>query len=136
MTDSLEARRAALVENLTRLGYTQTDRVEYGQWWDGATSDGGVLVLNADKLDSPDADHTMVRAERYIAPLLAIEAAAFARGVESRPPVDAEAALDEWLTLYYTQAHIDRWKGDRTMVEEFAYADLLDLLRTVTTRED
>jgi len=135
MTDSLEARRAALVENLTRLGYTQTDRVEYGQWWDGATSDGGVLVLNADKLDSPDADHAMVRAERYIAPLLAIEAAAFARGVESRPPVDVGAALDEWLDELDGSGHTAEVlaQGDRS---PFGRLELLGLIRTVTTRED
>jgi len=56
----------------------------------------------------------------------------FARGVESRPPVDVEAALDEWL------ADEDCWpEHDEFGVLTGAVASdregLLNLLRTVTT---
>lgn len=207
MTDSLEARRAALVENLTKLGYFKDEgehiRDLVAESWVLKSGRVGLLVPFAGETNERWATKLLDETEQIIAPLLAIEAAAFARGVESRqgaggvgelvrivdrhlhksadiacagsgdvgspdycdvchywapmfadlkaavalrsaPPVqgpdaeaiaavvDVEAALDEWArkTLRYAMNVGREDFGSPTR------AELLDLLRTVTTRED
>lgn len=113
MTDSLEARRAALdaiisiAAEIVRLQYAEDDN-------------GQELIMSSTLNRWANGLRTQVDA---------------ARGVESRPPVDVEAALDG-LTRYDT----DWENGNSIAAKDYGkyvlHSEVLDLLRTVTTRED
>jgi len=109
MTDSLEARRAALGAERLRAALNYLEAMER-RGWEGEDLFSVAVILR----------------DAYLAA---------ARGVESRPPVDVEAALDEWLDELDGSGHTAEVlaQGDRS---PFGRLELLGLIRTVTTRED
>lgn len=136
MTDSLEARRAALEDEARqriimeasddwREMYQRAERRLLGEHEDGCEA----RLFHYHPTHDGDPG---VRVTDCICPALR---AAFARGVESRPPVDVEAALDG-LTRYDT----DWENGNSIAAKDYGkyvlHSEVLDLLRTVTTRED
>lgn len=114
MTDSLEARRAALVEEVREvvgnaMGFASL-------CWEPTPT--GVFDSERAAQEVEDATWLIVRGFE-----------------ESRPPVDVEAALDG-LTRYDT----DWENGNSIAAKDYGkyvlHSEVLDLLRTVTTRED